>query len=154
MPSTLPVLHHFDDSNVELFFGRKRQVDDLLSIIQEGRFIGIVGPEGAGKTSLIKAGLIPVLENGFTGAAGREWSFCYCRPGITPIENLASALSEKHVLGDQEKGSLEMDDEIVKLIRKDHSGILNAVSKYSISRDGNLLIIIDQFEDIFDLANP
>ena len=152
MPSTLPVLHHFDDSNVELFFGRKRQVDDLLSIIQEGRFIGIVGPEGAGKTSLIKAGLIPVLENGFTGAAGREWSFCYCRPGITPIENLASALSEKHVLGDQEKGSLEMDDEIVKLIRKDHSGILNAVSKYSISRDGNLLIIIDQFEDIFDLA--
>lgn len=152
IPSNLPGLHHFDDSNVELFFGRKRQVDDLLSIIQEGRFIGIVGPEGAGKTSLIKAGLIPALENGFTGAAGREWSFCYCRPGITPIENLASALSEKNVLGDQEKGSLEMDDEIVKLMRKDHSGILNALTKYSISGDGNLLIIIDQFEDIFDLA--
>lgn len=152
IPSILPGLHHFDDSNVELFFGRKRQVDDLLSIIQEGRFIGIVGPEGAGKTSLIKAGLIPALENGFTGAAGREWSFCYCRPGITPIENLASALSEKNVLGAQEKGSLEMDDEIVKLMRKDHSGILNALTKYSISGAGNLLIIIDQFEDIFDLA--
>jgi RecA/RadA recombinase len=152
IPSVLPGLHHFDDSNLELFFGRKRQVDDLLSIIQEGRFIGIVGPEGAGKTSLIKAGLVPALKNGFTGAAGRDWSFCYCRPGITPIENLASALSEKYVLGDQEKGSLEMDDEIVKLMRKDHSGILNAVSKYSISGDGNLLIIIDQFEDIFDLA--
>ena len=152
IPSVLPGLHHFDDGNVELFFGRKRQVDDLLSIIQEGRFIAIVGPEGAGKTSLIKAGLIPALKNGFAGAAGREWSFCYCRPGITPIENLASALSEKYVLGDQEKGSLEMDDEIVKLMRKDHSGILNAVSKYSISGDGNLLIIIDQFEDIFDLS--
>jgi len=150
IPPILPGLHHFDDSNVELFFGRKRQVEDLLSIIQEGRFIGIVGPEGAGKTSLIKAGLIPALKNGFTGAAGKKWYFCYCRPGITPIENLASALSEKNVLGAQEKDSLEMDDEIVKLMRKDHSGILNALKKYSFSRDGNLLIIIDQFEDIFD----
>jgi len=148
----LPGLNHYDDQNSNLFFGRQRQVDDLLSIIQEGRFIGVVGQEGTGKTSLIKAGLIPALKNGFTGAAGKNWSFCYCRPGITPIENLASALSEKHVLGDQDKGSLEMDDEIVKLMRKDHSGILNAVSKYSISGDGNLLIIIDKFEDIFGLA--
>ena len=148
----LPGLNHYDNQNSNLFFGRQRQVDDLLSIMQEGRFIGVVGQEGTGKTSLIKAGLIPALKNGFTGAAGKNWSFCYCRPGITPIENLASALSEKQVLGDQDKGSLEMDDEIVKLMRKDHSGILNAVSKYSISGEGNLLIIIDKFEDIFGLA--
>lgn len=148
----LPGLNHYDDQHFNLFFGRQRQVDDLLSIMQEGRFIGVVGQEGTGKTSLIKAGLIPALKSGFTGAAGKNWSFCYCRPGITPIENLASALSEKQVLGDQEKGSLEMDDEIVKLMRKDHSGILNAVSTYSISGDGNLLIIIDKFEDIFSLS--
>jgi len=145
----LPGLSPFTAAQQKLFLGRKRQVDDLLGIMQSSRFIGIVGQAGSGKTSLIQAGLIPALERGFDGLAGKKWAIAYCRTGVTPIENLAAALAEENVLVDEEKSSLALQQEIVGEIRKDHSGILRVASQKESLQHKNLLIILDQFEDIF-----
>jgi WD40 repeat protein len=145
----LPGLSPFTAAQQKLFLGRKRQVDDLLSIMQSSRFIGVVGQAGSGKTSLIQAGLIPALERGFDGLAGKKWGIAYCRTGVTPIENLAAALAEENVLVEEGKSSLELQQEIVSELRKDHSGLLRVASQKELLKQKNLLIILDQFEDIF-----
>jgi len=145
----LPGLSPFNAAQQKSFFGRKRQVDDLLSLMQSGRFISVVGNAGSGKTSLIRAGLIPALELGFDGVAGKKWAIAYCRTGVTPIENLAAALAEENVLADGSKGSLELQEEIVREIRKDHSGLLRVAAQQESLHQKNLLIVLDQFEDIF-----
>ena len=147
-----PGLLPFDEGRREFFWGRSRQVDDLLSILQSSRFLGISGPEGSGKTSLVRAGLIPELRRGFKGLAGSGWQFCHLRPGISPIENLAAALSDIDSGSAASKGSLEWQGEVVKLIRKDHTGLLNAWNTGRIDSTRNLLVVIDNFEDLFTVS--
>lgn len=149
----LPGLIPFKTNQQSVFFGRQRQVDDLLSIIQSSRLIGLVGQAGSGKTSLIRAGLIPALESGFDGMVGKKWAIAYCRTGVTPIENLAAALAEENVLVASGKGSLELQQEIVREMRRDHSGLLRAVAQKETLHQKNLLIILDQFEDIFQFED-
>lgn len=145
----LPGLTSFKASHQNLFYGRQRQVDDLLSIMQSSRFIALVGQAGSGKSSLIRAGLVPALQRGFDGIVGKKWTIAYCRTGVTPLENLAAALAEKNVLVGNEKGSLELQQEIIREMRRDHSGLLRSVAKRETLQQKNLLIILDQFEDIF-----
>lgn len=147
-----PGMQPFDEGRREFFWGRSRQVDDLLSILQSSRFLGVTGPEGSGKTSLVRAGLVPVLRSGFKGVAGNAWQFCFLRPGISPIENLASALSDVDTGSDAARGSLEWQGDIVRLVRKDHTGLLNAWNSGRMDTERNLLIVIDRFEDLFTVS--
>ncbi len=144
-----PGLNPFNASEQNAFYGRQRQVDDLLSIMQSSRFIALVGQAGSGKSSLIRAGLIPALQRGFDGIVGKKWAIAYCRSGVTPLENLAAALAEENVLVGKEKGSLELQQEIIREMRRDHSGLLRSVAQRETLQQKNLLIILDQFEDIF-----
>ena len=148
----LPGLLPFTTGQRSSFFGRKRQVDDLLSIMQSSKCIALVAQAGTGKTSLVMAGLIPALEQGFSGIAGKQWAIAYCRTGLTPIENLAAALSAEHVLSDNGKSSLEQQEEITRQLRRDHSGLLRVVGESGIAGKKNLLIVLDQFEDVFQFA--
>jgi hypothetical protein len=137
--------------NKEKLFGRERPVDDLLSILQGSRFIVVTGAEGSGKTSLVCAGLVPALQKGFKGVAGTGWKVCYANAGITPVENLSAALADGDMMSGSGKGSLEFADEIASLIRRDHSGLLNAIRHGNLAGEENLLIVIDHFEEIFQL---
>lgn len=148
----LPGLLPFKPTQQSAFFGRTRQVYDLLSIMQSSKFVGLVGQAGSGKSSLVLAGLIPALQKGFDGVAGKQWTIAYSRVGTTPIENLAAGLAEENVLTSTGKSSLEFQQEIVRQIRRDHSGLLRVVSDADMGARKNLLIVLDQFEDIFQYA--
>src|SRR5215213_5228355 len=63
-------LRPFERKEGLLFFGRREQTKELLSILHATRFMAVVGSSGCGKSSLIRAGLIPNLEAGFI--AGRR----------------------------------------------------------------------------------
>ncbi len=54
----------FEEDDAELFFGREKLVDDLVSRVKESRTVFITGPSGSGKSSLVRAGLDPRLEAG------------------------------------------------------------------------------------------
>src|SRR5579871_5152257 len=94
-----PGLRAFEADEEHLFFGRESQVDELLAHLRRARFVAVVGASGSGKSSLVRAGLLPALHGGLMAAAGSHWYVALMRPGSSPIPSLANALDACGVLG-------------------------------------------------------
>ena len=68
-----PGLRPFETDEYNLFFGREGQSDELLARLGRTRFLAVVGTSGSGKSSLIRAGLIPAIYGGLMPGAGSGW---------------------------------------------------------------------------------
>lgn len=93
-----PGLRPFEAHEGEIFFGRERHTDRLLDILQRERFLAVIGPSGGGKSSLVRAGLLPALAGGRLGT-GSHWRLALLRPGAQPLLALAQALTSPYALG-------------------------------------------------------
>jgi hypothetical protein len=128
--------------------GRQRQVFDILSLFQSSQMVGLFGENGSGKTTLIKRGVLPELEKGFLGIAGRKWKSITIRPGITPLENLSAGIAQLGL--NQGKQKLEDEVFLTEAMRLSSEGLKNAcLPKASQKSDFNALLVIDNFEDLF-----
>jgi hypothetical protein len=78
-----PGLRPFEQHEAEIFFGRESHVDRLLEILQRTRFLAVIGPSGSGKSSLVRAGMLPALAAGWLGT-GSDWRIITMRPGNRP----------------------------------------------------------------------
>jgi DNA-binding SARP family transcriptional activator len=84
-------LAFFDVADADYFYGREQIVADLVSRLAGGPFVGIVGPSGGGKSSILRAGLVSALAKGaLPGSAG--WRVVLVRPGEHPCAELARVL--------------------------------------------------------------
>ncbi len=93
-----PGLRSFEEDEDVLFFGREKQVDELMKKLRMVKFLAVIGSSGSGKSSLVKSGLIPSLHSGFMAGAGSNWKICTFRPGNNPIGNMAQALAQPNIL--------------------------------------------------------
>lgn len=141
-----PGLRPFGMDEAEIFFGREEHIDDLLTRLQRGRFLGVVGPSGCGKSSLIRAGMIPALQGGLVARAGSSWQIAVMRPGSQPLRNLAEAL----------RGSMGCDTALAgadaflpTILGRGALGLIEALTEYGFNRENNLLLVVDQFEELF-----
>ena len=89
-----PGLRAFEPEEDYLFFGRERQVDDLLTNLRRTRFLSVVGSSGSGKSSLVRAGLIPALYGGGMVGTGSHWRVAMFRPGEDPMGRMARSLKK------------------------------------------------------------
>lgn len=133
-----PGLRPFEPEEFGSFFGRDRQIDELLDKLRNRRFVAIVGLSGSGKSSLVRAGLIHRLQVGHLTSAGSRWRIALFRPGSGPIEALAASLDE--TLGKQPGRAAELRRSTQELLNSTRDGR---------SRKENLLLVVDQFEEIF-----
>ena len=62
-----PGLRPFEPWEGDIFFGREAHTDRLLEILHDRHFLTVIGPSGSGKSSLVRAGLLPVLPLGAIG---------------------------------------------------------------------------------------
>lgn len=151
-----PGLRSFDVQDSHLFFGREGQSDELLRRLSRSRFLAVSGISGSGKSSLVRAGLLPALHGGWTGNAGSSWKVCVFRPGDDPIGNLARGLARPDALGKRGPagGAAEEETVIETVLRRGPSGLVSAVREARLAE--NLLIVVDQFEEIFrcESADP
>lgn len=144
-----PGLRPFEAQENHLFFGRDGQSDDLLLRLSRQRFIAVVGTSGSGKSSLVRAGLLPALHGGFMLKAGSNWRVAILRPGSNPIGRLAKALCGEDVLG---ANNIE---EAIQLsiteasLRRSALGLIDVVKQARLGSQDNLLIVVDQFEELF-----
>jgi WD40 repeat protein/DNA-binding SARP family transcriptional activator len=81
-------LASFDGSDAEYFCGREGLVSDLVARLAEWTLVGILGPSGIGKSSLLRAGLLPALRAGALPGSG-AWHQVLLRPGAHPCDELA-----------------------------------------------------------------
>jgi WD40 repeat protein len=152
-----PGLRPFRRDETDIFFGREEQVDQLLERLDGSRFLAVVGPSGCGKSSLVQAGLFAALEIGFLVSAGVRWRTAKTRPGTCPLRNLARALVKESALGPERGGDAEPerggDAEraafLLATLRRGPLGLIEALSMTPLPEGTNLLILVDQFEEIF-----
>jgi tetratricopeptide (TPR) repeat protein len=180
-----PGLRPFDFSESHLFFGREGRSEELLLKLTENRFVAVAGTSGSGKSSLVRAGLLPLLYGGFMSKAGPRWRVAVFRPGKDPIYNMASALNSprrfepryeeigasgefalaagaspsddsRHVSGGKRQtGRLPFTDEDIKcaaaetILRRSALGLVEYVRRARMEEGENLLLVVDQFEELF-----
>lgn len=151
-----PGLRPFQEDEEHLFFGREKSVRELLSRLRTSRFLAVVGTSGSGKSSLVISGLLPALYRGFMSGAGSRWITALSRPGENPVGNLAQALANTGLIG-----AAPVDDEettgagaisrkfIETTLRRSTRGLADIVKQSPLEKNQNLLIVVDQFEELF-----
>jgi energy-coupling factor transporter ATP-binding protein EcfA2 len=149
-----PGLRPFEADEDHLFFGREGQTDELLRRLRSHRFLAVVGTSGSGKSSLVRAGLLPALYSGFMAGVGSSWRVALLRPGNAPIANLAVALNHPDVLGlvgEEARLQTIITETIITetILRRGGLGLVEAVQQARLPADENLLVVVDQFEELF-----
>jgi tetratricopeptide (TPR) repeat protein/energy-coupling factor transporter ATP-binding protein EcfA2 len=144
-----PGLRPFKPDEDHLFFGREKQIDELLRRLRSTRFLSVIGTSGSGKSSLVRSGLIPALQGGFMAKAGSSWRVSVVRPGEDPIRNLAASLSASNVLGTAADLASASQLLLEVTLRRSTLGLIEAVRQAMISPGEKLLLVVDQFEELF-----
>jgi tetratricopeptide (TPR) repeat protein len=150
LSNPFPGLRPFETEEYYLFFGREGQSNELLKRLQANRFVAVIGTSGSGKSSLVRAGLLPILFGGLMTSAGSSWRVAIIRPGNNPTGNLARALSSHSVFGiAKEKDAELLASDTEMTLRRSSLGLVEAVRHAKMQPQENLLIVVDQFEELF-----
>ncbi len=148
-----PGLRPFEPDEDHLFFGREKQIDELLRKLRTNRFLAVIGSSGSGKSSLVLSGLIPSLYSGMMANTGSNWRVAILRPGVNPIGNLASALNQPDVLRIATESPDTSRILLDVTLRRSTSGLIDAVTQARIPARDNALVLVDQFEELFRFRN-
>ncbi len=145
-----PGLRPFRADEEYLFFGREKQVDAMVDKLAKTRFLAVVGTSGSGKSSLVNCGLHPALHLGLLASAGTAWRIAQFRPGSNPIRAMAEALATDGVLyKSAPPGRFSLAEVIETTLRMSKMGLLDAFEQAPIEPGANLLVVADQFEELF-----
>ena len=148
-----PGLRPFEFDESHLFFGRDGQNEQVISKLGRMRFLAVVGTSGSGKSSLVRAGLLPTLVGGFMTSAGSDWRIAIMRPGNSPIGNLAEALNARDVFGSEIEENAAIQTAIAEAaLRRGKLGLVDSVRQAAMPENETLLVVVDQFEEIFRFA--
>ena len=146
-----PGLRPFEFEDNAFFFGREEQVSALYRLLDRNRFIAVVGSSGSGKSSLVKAGLLPLLQHETDEQGGRTWRRITLHPGDAPMAELEKALVEfaAHDVDEDESNRAIRRERIGFALRRSSFGLSNALDQILTLEDSSLLLVVDQFEEIF-----
>jgi WD40 repeat protein/class 3 adenylate cyclase len=135
-------LRAFEESDAPDFFGREELVEELVKRVKQTRFLAVVGPSGSGKSSVVRAGLIPTLRRGaILGSDG--WHIADMFPGAHPLDGLEAALL---------RAAPDPPPSLMDQLARDEHGLLRAVLRLLPSDGSELVLVIDQFEEVFTLV--
>ncbi len=140
-----PGLRPFAPEESDLFFGRERESEEVLKKLLKNRFVTVIGASGSGKSSLIYCGVLPKIRNLATGESS-SWKIIMFRPGNDPLGNLGNSIKEEITGTELENASVET---ILLDIHLNSDGITSALNKYLIKGDYKVLLVVDQFEELF-----
>lgn len=140
LKSPFPGLRPFEKDEYHLFFGREEHVQTILDKLFRQKFVCVVGNSGSGKSSLVRAGVLPKLRSDDSD----KWHICTMRPGADPVRSLFESI---FVDSSIVRNRSELVPEI-EVLQKNTKGLIQAVRPFLV--DGSkLLILADQFEELF-----
>ncbi|MCG8419618.1 MAG: protein kinase [Proteobacteria bacterium] len=139
----------FQESESDRFFGRNREIASVVAQLRNQPLVTLVGPSGSGKSSLIRAGVIPGLKR-----SGEGWHSLVVRPGRHPLDALATMLSDLHDETMSTGGSPdEAGDPPSGERLRDQPGLLGQILRARARRkQGKIIVLVDQFEELYTLG--
>jgi energy-coupling factor transporter ATP-binding protein EcfA2 len=152
--SPYPGLQAFTFEDAAVFFGRDREIRDLEQLLEPtlqrgaGRFVGIVGPSGSGKSSLLHAGLLPRLQR-----RPERWIVLPSMvPGRHPTRNLARAIATALASGDNPR----VPHDLESALRRDPLMLIQLAGQLARGNQTrqNVLVVVDQAEELVTLTGP
>jgi len=148
-------LRSFQEADAANFFGRRALIERLLHRFDKvpgpelttpsdaaHRFLAVIGPSGCGKSSVIKAGLIPALRRGAVPGS-ENWFIVEMVPGSHPLEELEAALL---------RIAINPPTSLLGQLQEDERGLLRAVKRILPADESELLLVVDQFEELYTLV--
>jgi WD40 repeat protein len=139
-------LRAFTEADAPDFFGREAFTSRLLTRLREQgpawRFLAVVGASGSGKSSVVRAGLIPALRVGALPGS-QSWFVAEMAPGTAPMEELEAALL---------RIAVKPPPALLDRLEADDTGLLRVADLILPDGAEDLLLVIDQFEEVFTLA--
>jgi WD40 repeat protein len=161
-------LESFDPDHADVFFGRRRAIRQVIARLQTRAldgcaFLVVVGMSGAGKSSMVKAGVVPWLINGFVASDVDAWRHCILRCDLIlddPTLHLAKALAAADCLPELAEGDYGDPEVLAKLMREAPSSAAAPITsalrrageamkaKLKLDRVGKvqLVVVFDQLE--------
>ena len=151
LPLTVPLepenpykgLRPFDEADAIDYFGREQLVKSLLDHLAGtdmlARFLAVVGPSGSGKSSLVNAGLLPAIREGYLPGSS-HWYIAKMTPGGDPLQKLEEALL---------RIAAGRPADLTANLRTDEHGLTRIVDQLLPDDDTHLLLVVDQFEEVF-----
>ena len=144
-PNPYKGLRAFDEADAADFFGRDSVVEEILHRLDgdgpASRLVLVVGGSGTGKSSAVRAGLLPRLREGAIGGS-RDWFVATMLPGPSPFKELAESL--EHV-------AVEVEPDLVDRLGED--GGIDRVLRRLVPSGGQLLLVVDQLEELFTTSS-
>ena len=136
-------LRPFDQTDSARFFGRRRLVSELVTRLssddQGSKALVLVGPSGSGKSSVVRAGLLPAVRSGEIPGSD-AWFVTTMVPGGDPYESLEAALL---------RVAVNPPASLLEQLRDGPRGVLRGVRRCVPGDDQTILLVIDQFEELF-----
>ncbi len=140
--SPFPGLRPFSEKDSPNFFGRSEETYTLLQRLRSERFVAVLGPSGCGKSSLLQAGVIAMLRNGFM-AGGRQWRIAAFRPRSRPLEEMVNAV--RTLLREP------VDREaLLRRFRREGDALSSCIQQALEGSRDPVFLYVDQFEELFD----
>jgi len=142
-------LRPFAEADAVDFFGRDDLVTRLLeklsptdSISEPAHFLAVVGPSGSGKSSVVKAGLIPAIRRGAIPSS-EGWFIAEMTPSAHPLEELETALL---------RIAIQTPEDLLDQLSIKPRGLVRLLRRALPGVKSEVLLIIDQFEELFTLV--
>ncbi|HET7501595.1 MAG TPA: protein kinase [Kofleriaceae bacterium] len=143
-------LSSFQESDAGKFFGRNREVAAMVTRIRDRPMMAVVGSSGVGKSSFVRAGLVPALKR-----SGEVWESLVIRPGRAPLDALAGIIAPMVATAANLADEVDEQKKLVDTLRRE-PGHLGHVLRLRARRDNRrLLLFVDQFEELYtQVADP
>ncbi|MFM9986779.1 MAG: WD40 repeat domain-containing protein [Flavobacteriales bacterium] len=142
-------LRPFNTEESLLFFGRNEQTLQLLIRLHKNRFVAVVGGSGSGKSSLLRAGLMPALRAGYLVNHSDNWLMGIMKPGDGPLSNLAVVALR---MAGQEANETSIRLLLADIQLRGIDAILALFKSNSNISKNNCFLLVDQFEELFRFA--
>lgn len=135
----------YDSDHRALFLGRRNDCGTLLDRLRSEPVVVVAGDAGSGKTSLVRAGLLPLVGEGAIGG-GRRWRTISTQPGRHPMQSLSEALAEA-------LGPRTDQIDLLEQLRTDPEAVQRQLQKRTSDRRG-IVLFIDQAEELLTHGAP
>lgn len=141
-------LNYFTEADESIFYGRDTLTAEIIAHLNAHRFLAVIGASGSGKSSVMRAGVVPAVRRGaikINGQSSTNWQVHIITPGDKPLTELATVLT-RHV--DSIIATKKLIDEM-----RQSGQILDLWLRREVNTDRGLLLVIDQFEELFTLCD-